>query len=126
MMNVLAIFPPSLTRFAVQKNFVQVVRAVEWALGIPVPGYSPMPDSGSRNATSCFSTAAESSLFSDEVRQVLQDSIPVFTQVARQLTLVPDFNHASQRRQPLVTTCVDNSRSRNGSLVILTSCAAHT
>ncbi|KAF9563619.1 glycoside hydrolase family 5 protein [Agrocybe pediades] len=96
-----------------QKNFVQVVRAVEWSLGIPVPGYSPLSSSALGNATFSFSTAAGSSFFNSEVRQVLEDAIPVFTKVAQQIGLVPDLSSLFKKRKPLVTTFMDVNWQHN-------------
>ena len=75
----------------VQKNFVQTVRAVELALGIPVPSISSPPSltlGATKNVTSAFAVAPTlSSIFNSKVLQVLIDAAPIFAQVVRQLGL---------------------------------------
>lgn len=95
---------------SVQKNFVQVVRAVELALGIPVSGAAPLSvPSPSRNVTGALSAASSSpDLFNSEVRQVLQDMVPVLIQVALQLSLNLNFDQQGlrmelKRKSPLIT-----------------------
>ncbi|KAJ2930020.1 hypothetical protein H1R20_g7076, partial [Candolleomyces eurysporus] len=97
-----------------QKNFVQVVRAVELALGIPVSGVAPLSVlSSSRNVTAALSAASGlPNLFDSEIRQVLQDMIPVLTKVAMQLTLNLNFDHQGLkvdlgRKSPLITNFMD-------------------
>lgn len=103
-----------------QTNFVQTVRAVELALGIPVPGRSPFAGFNSAvNVTSAFSTATTlSSIFNSEVRQVLLDAIPILAQVTRQLSVNTAFAQGGLRsllaaRRPLVTTFMDINWQHN-------------
>ena len=74
---------------SVQVNFVQTVRAVELALGIPVPETSPPGNvSAAGDATSglsCVSTF--SAIFNPEVLQVLENAIPILVEVVEQLSL---------------------------------------
>jgi hypothetical protein len=95
---------------SVQKNFVQVVRAVELALGIPVSGVAPLSvPSSSRNVTGALSAASSlPDLFNPEVRQVLQDMVPVLIKVALQLSLNLNFDQQGlrmelRRKSPLIT-----------------------
>lgn len=99
------------SHFSVQTNFVQVVRAVELALGIPVPGISPFSGFESANdiASSLSGVAKLSSIFNSEVQQVLRDAGPVLVQVSKQIKL--DITLAALRsllskRKSLVTTFV--------------------
>lgn len=102
--------------FVVQVNFVQTVRAVELALGIPVPGVNSPSFDSAGNATAALSGISTlASIFNSEVRQVLLDAIPVLAQVAKQLDLNMEFAHGDlgsilRARKPLVTTYV-NMRS---------------
>jgi hypothetical protein len=97
----------------VQVNFVQTVRAVELALGIPIPGINSPSFDSAGNATSALSGVSTlASIFNSEVRQVLHDAIPILAQVAKQLGLNMEFAHGGlasilKARQPLVTTYVD-------------------
>jgi len=96
-----------------QVNFVQTVRAVELALGIPVPGITHAPSSSAGNVTTALSgTSTLSSIFNAEVRQVLLDAVPILVQVSEQLNLNTVFSQNGlgsrlRARQPLVTTFMD-------------------
>ncbi|KAJ7355770.1 glycoside hydrolase family 5 protein [Mycena albidolilacea] len=58
-----------------QKNFVKVVRATEFLLGVPTPGFGiPAPANG--NFTAMLPNV-DGSLFTDEVRSVLKDAFPI-------------------------------------------------
>ncbi|PPQ85403.1 hypothetical protein CVT25_006399 [Psilocybe cyanescens] len=101
-----------------QTNFVQVVRAVELALGIPVPGISPFSGFESANdiASSLSGVAKLSSIFNSEVQQVLRDAGPVLVQVSKQIKL--DITLAALRsllskRKSLVTTFMDINWQHN-------------
>lgn len=73
----------------VQKNFVQVVRAVELLLGIPVPGLTPLPRGHAKpTIASVFSHVSQlENIFNAEVRKVLVDMLPVLLKVALQISL---------------------------------------
>ena len=96
----------------VQKNFVQVVRAVELLLGIHVPGYAaPASVAVASNATAGFQTSATTfgNMFNPEVVQVLKDAAPIFVEVAKQLGTNTVYSQADlrgrlRRRSSLVTT----------------------
>lgn len=92
-------------RYIVQKNFVQVVRAVEVVLGITVPGLPPQSFHTS-NFTAALVQASKLSIFSQEVRSVLLDTAPILQGVAIQLSL--DLLHFSPSKglAPLTTKCV--------------------
>jgi len=103
------------------------VRAVEIALGIPVPGIvlSPSPRLGTaNNVASAFAiTANLSSILNSEVRQVLIDAAPIFEQVARQLGLNTAFAQGGLRwrlscRRALVTKYVTMDAVKRTLLII--------
>lgn len=104
--------------YVVDKNFVQTVRAVEHALGIPnsFPGL-PSVDIGVRlNVTEAIATIATvSSPLSFEVSQVLLDSIPIIIQIALELNFHLTFGSDEWRSSlttsnPLVTKYGLNSQ----------------
>jgi hypothetical protein len=73
--------------YAVYKNFVQVIRAIELVLGIDVPGLS-LPSSFKKSTDFCATLGSLSklnSLFNPEVRSVLADAVPALLQVGLQL-----------------------------------------
>jgi hypothetical protein len=94
----------------VQKNFVQVIRAVELTLGIPpVSGQVPPILASQVNVASALSAAATlQNIFNPEVCKVLKDAAPIFAQVAQQLVLNTRFEPGGlrsilQQRTALVT-----------------------
>ncbi|KAF9466200.1 glycoside hydrolase family 5 protein [Collybia nuda] len=95
-----------------QKQFVQVIRAVEIVLGIPVPGM-PAQSFSTSNFTQALVQASSSSAFSQEVRSVLLDTAPILQGVAGQLSL--DLFHFSQNRNlpPLVSNFMDINWQHN-------------
>lgn len=104
-----------------QKNFVKVVRAVEFALGVPVNGTTPLSNfSSSRNATMSLMMASttQRGRLDTEVLHVLAEIVPILTQVARQLDLNLDLDQKDLRRsvstrEPLVTNFMDVSWQYN-------------
>lgn len=76
-----------LTIDLVQKNFVQVVRAIELALGMPVPGTTTKLTHSPANITAAITQAASLAVFSPEVGSVLMDSMPIILKLAMQLGL---------------------------------------
>ncbi|KAI0630905.1 glycoside hydrolase family 5 protein [Trametes polyzona] len=97
-----------------QKNFVQVIRAVELILGIPVPGLSLDVQIKTSNFTSALGAAASASnLFNHEVKLALTEAIPILVELGFELTLpaVFNFNMAASplrnSRQPLVANFMD-------------------
>ena len=69
------------------------MRAVEFILGISIPGTTAKPTATSWQSavTSAASTSA-AELFSSEVKAVLQDAIPILAQVAIELAVPAIFN----------------------------------
>ncbi|KAJ7801125.1 hypothetical protein B0H14DRAFT_1682386 [Mycena olivaceomarginata] len=59
-----------------QKNFVKVVRATEFLLGVPTPGFGTVPAPANGNFTAMLPNV-DGSLFTDEVRSVLKDAFPI-------------------------------------------------
>jgi glucan endo-1,6-beta-glucosidase len=98
----------SLLFFLVQKSFVQVVRAVELALGIPVPGQQQWRGpSGLVNATAAFTAVAASNLFTEQVRDVLMDAAPMIARIGSKLVIPALFDiKLGTNRDPLVTKFV--------------------
>ncbi|KAH9851872.1 glycoside hydrolase family 5 protein [Lenzites betulinus] len=97
-----------------QKNFVQVIRAVELTLGIPVPGLSLDVRIHTSNFTAALSaTASTSNLFNQEVTSALIDAIPILVELGFELSLgsIFNFNMATSAlrntRQPLEATFMD-------------------
>lgn len=97
----------------VQKNFVKVVRAIELSLGVAVPGVSPIPGIvTSRNVTAALTSLSNAKdIFSEEIRQVLKDMVPVFAKVAVQLAMnlnldKQDLRAALRKKKALTTTYV--------------------
>ena len=64
------------------------MRAVELALGIPVPSLSfNVSASVSNNFTASLSLASSASTFSPEVQSALADAIPILAQIGAQYDL---------------------------------------
>ncbi|KAJ7272648.1 glycoside hydrolase family 5 protein [Mycena haematopus] len=63
-----------------QKNFVKVVRATEFLLGVPTPGYDAVPAPANGNFTAILPKAT-GSIFTAEVRSVLLDAFPILLQL---------------------------------------------
>ncbi|KAJ3512951.1 hypothetical protein NLJ89_g3223 [Agrocybe chaxingu] len=93
------------------KNFAQIIRAVEIALGIPVPGIAigiSANLASAANVTAAVSQAASlSSIFNPEVRRALRDAIPMILYAANQLGMNTIFGldglrNLLRKRQPLV------------------------
>ncbi|KAJ7813139.1 glycoside hydrolase family 5 protein [Mycena olivaceomarginata] len=59
-----------------QKNFVKVVRATEFLLGVPTPGFGTVPAPANGNFTAMLPNV-DGSLFTDDVRSVLKDAFPI-------------------------------------------------
>ncbi|TDL25414.1 glycoside hydrolase family 5 protein [Rickenella mellea] len=90
-----------------QKNFVQVVRAVEQTLGIG-------NQSGANNFTVALSSAAQNSAYNSAVRSALSAAAPMLSQVAQSLGEPTVFSGAAvSNRSPLATTFMDYSWQRN-------------
>lgn len=99
---------PLTNRNKVQKRFVQVVRAVELALGIRLPGYETdykqLPFS--TNITVSFDTIRNQNIFDPEVATVLVESIPIILRIAAEFRLSPIFGFSRKpgfKSEPLFT-----------------------
>lgn len=117
MVAVSAKFIPSLGMRAhmqiVQQNFVKVMRAVELILGIPVPGVQFSTNVSTSNFTEAITSVVNSTglsdIFTDEVKSVLQDAVPILGRVGSELAIptIFDFDLASaplhSQRTPLVS-----------------------
>lgn len=64
-----------------QQNFVRVVRATEFLLGVPTPGFGAMPAPANGNFTAMLPNVDESSIFTAEVRSVLVDTVPILLEL---------------------------------------------
>ncbi|KAJ7708852.1 glycoside hydrolase family 5 protein [Mycena rosella] len=60
-----------------QKDFVRVVRATEFLLGVPTPGFGAIPAPADGNFTAMLPNVKPSALFTAEVRSVLEDTVPI-------------------------------------------------
>ncbi|KAI0642029.1 glycoside hydrolase family 5 protein [Trametes meyenii] len=97
-----------------QKNFVEVIRAVELILGIPVPGRSLDVQLNTANFTSALSaTASTTKLFNKEVTSALADAVPILVELGFELSIptIFNFNMAAapfhNTREPLVANFMD-------------------
>ncbi|TFK69117.1 glycoside hydrolase family 5 protein [Pluteus cervinus] len=91
-----------------QKNFVQVVRAVELSLGIVTPGLKlgATPSFANQNITVSLNVVAQQQdIFNQEVRSVLYDTIPILFRIALKSGL-PFWVNPNQRT-PLTTNFMD-------------------
>lgn len=77
---------PKLTAGIVQKNFVQVMRAVECMLGISVPGYKSFETSPNSNVTFTMSQAALT-ITIPEVQKAINQAVPILLQIALELKI---------------------------------------
>ncbi|KAK0442663.1 glycoside hydrolase family 5 protein [Armillaria borealis] len=94
-----------------QKNFVQVVRAVELTLGIDVPwSVSNMTITETANFTAALEDAASSlPALNSEVRSALLDAVPILVELGSELVL-DDMTHSFSShysREPLYTSFMD-------------------
>ncbi|SJL16057.1 uncharacterized protein ARMOST_19572 [Armillaria ostoyae] len=94
-----------------QKNFVQVVRAVELTLGIDVPwSVSNMTITETANFTATLEDAASSlPALNSEVRSALLDAVPILVELGLELVL-DDMTHSFSShysREPLYTSFMD-------------------
>ena len=79
-------------------GFVQIIRAVEQALGIPnsYPGLITN-NAAFMNVTEAIATTARSSTLPSEIRLALQDSISMFTKIASELRVNTVFDQNGLR-----------------------------
>ncbi|OJT07167.1 Glucan endo-1,6-beta-glucosidase B [Trametes pubescens] len=97
-----------------QKNFVQVIRAVELILGIAVPGMSLDVQLHTSNFTSAITAAVGgNNIFNSEVKSALTEAVPILVELGFELAIssIFNFNSASSplrnTRQPLVANFMD-------------------
>jgi hypothetical protein len=64
-----------------QKNFVRVIRATEFLLGVPTPGFGAIPAPANGNFTAMLPSVSPSAIFTTEVRSVLEDTVPILLQL---------------------------------------------
>ncbi|KAJ7500884.1 glycoside hydrolase family 5 protein [Mycena galericulata] len=82
-----------------QKNFVRVVRATEFLLGVPTPGFGDLPVPGNGNFTAMLPNVNLPSVFTTEVRSVLGDTVPILAELG--------LSGLSQRKEQLITNFMD-------------------
>ena len=93
----------------VQKNFVKTVRAVEWLIGVDVPGCPALE--GTPNTKNLGERLTQAStmdtpgLFTPQVIEALKTSFPSLLYIAEELEWVIDFS-ACEGRQPIMTKFV--------------------
>ena len=91
---------------AVEKNFVRTVRAVEWLIGVDVPGSAAlggMPNTENLCDRLTQACAMDTQgLFTPPVTEALKASFPMLLFVAQQLEWTIDFT-VCQRHLPIVT-----------------------
>ncbi|KAJ6581032.1 glycoside hydrolase family 5 protein [Mycena capillaripes] len=81
-----------------QKNFVQVVRATEFLLGVPITGLGAAPAPANANFTAMLPNV-KASIFNNEIRSVLEETFPILLQLG--------VIGLSRRKDQLVTNFVD-------------------
>ncbi|KAF8887331.1 glycoside hydrolase family 5 protein [Infundibulicybe gibba] len=97
-----------------QKNFVQTVRATEFALGIVTPELKATPLPASLNMTEGFNKAASTPEFSTEVQSVLRDSIPIVARLLLSIAIDGGARSSSgANREPLITNFMDINWQHN-------------
>ncbi|TFK61708.1 glycoside hydrolase family 5 protein [Pluteus cervinus] len=92
-----------------QKNFVQVVRAVELSLGIVAPGLQlgATASFANGNVTASLNAVAQrQDIFNEEVCSAVDDAIPIFFRIALELGLPLGLINPDQRT-PLTTNFMD-------------------
>ncbi|KAJ6474668.1 glycoside hydrolase family 5 protein [Mycena vitilis] len=88
-----------------QKNFVRVVRATEFLLGVPTPGFGAIPAPANGNFTAMLPNVKTSALFTPEVRSVLQDTVPILLKLG--------IFGLSRRKTQLITNFMDINWQNN-------------
>lgn len=91
----------------VQKNFVQVVRAIELCLGMPIPGHSAKLSRTHKRMTDAMSEAASSEIFNTEVNAVLRDSIPIVAKLASHIGLDTARPFPNLNKDPITTRFIN-------------------
>ncbi|KAF7309486.1 Glycoside hydrolase family 5 protein [Mycena indigotica] len=89
-----------------QKNFVRVVRATEYLLGVPAPGFPVLPAPVNGNFSQLLPHINDTvQLFTEEVRSVLLDAVPIILKLG--------ISGISRRSGPLVTNFMDINWQHN-------------
>ncbi|KAF7346038.1 Glycoside hydrolase family 5 protein [Mycena sanguinolenta] len=83
-----------------QQNFVKVLRATEFLLGVPSPGFPALPAPANGNFTAMLPNVNISSIFTAEVLSVLQDAASILVE----LGVIPALSH---KRTQLITNFMD-------------------
>ncbi|KAF8075187.1 glycoside hydrolase family 5 protein [Lyophyllum atratum] len=99
-----------------QKNFVRVVRAVEYLLGLPVPSLNLKAKSNiSANVTASLEAAAVlPPAFPEEVRSVILEAIPILLKIGVQLSVKEMFSFSAHgKSEPLITNFMDINWQHN-------------
>ncbi|KAF5379499.1 hypothetical protein D9615_006486 [Tricholomella constricta] len=99
-----------------QKNFVLVVRAVEYLLGMPVPSLNLEAKTDvNANVTEALGLATElPPIFPDEVRSVISEANPILTKLGVNIPLAEFFNFSIQSQaDPLITNFMDINWQHN-------------
>jgi len=82
-----------------QKNFVRVIRATEFLLGVPTPGFGAIPAPANGNFTAMLPSVNPSAIFTAEVRSVLEDTVPILLQLG--------IIGLSRKKNQLITNFMD-------------------
>jgi len=97
-----------------QKNFVGVVRAMEFLLGLPVPGVN---SEASVQAGANITAAVNATLppiFNTEVQSAINDAIPILIGIGQQLSIKEiDIFRPRSKAEPLITTFMDINWQQN-------------
>lgn len=101
-----------------QKNFVQVIRAVELTLGIPVPSWDvsvSVSASVSNNFTAALSATSSATIFSPEVQAAISDAVPILREmgVAYGLQTIFEASPFKPDRTSLVANFMDVNWQHN-------------
>jgi molybdenum cofactor biosynthesis enzyme len=102
-----AIRLPILILVTVQRQFVQVLRAVELAIGVPSSMSTGVNINAAMNVTVAMSTIADGKSIDPEISSVLRDAIPVLIRMVNQYSDFRTFFQPTQKnRDPLTTKCI--------------------
>ncbi|KAJ7035550.1 glycoside hydrolase family 5 protein [Mycena alexandri] len=82
-----------------QQNFVKVVRATEFLLGVPTPGFGAIPAPADGNFAAMLPNVNISAVFNAEVRSVLLDTVPILLKLG--------IKGLSRRKDQLITNFMD-------------------
>ncbi|KAJ7065268.1 glycoside hydrolase family 5 protein [Mycena amicta] len=89
-----------------QKSFVRVIRATEYLLGLPTPGFPAVAAPANGNFSQILPQITDTAnLFTDEVRSVLRDTVPILLKMG--------VSGASRRSTPLVSNFMDVNWQHN-------------